>query len=84
MLPFFLGTRRAGIAHGLKLSLTNPLDINSSTCLLYLYGLLRIHPIGWFIRQDSSGIEAYMMLNRPLWGQSQGNATRKNMRKELE
>ena len=32
-LPSFLGTKRAGTAQGLRLSLTNPLEINSSTCL---------------------------------------------------
>jgi len=33
MLQAFFGTKRVGIVHGLELSLTNPLDTNSSTCL---------------------------------------------------
>jgi len=33
ILPSFFGAKRAGTAQGLRLSRTNPLEINSSTCL---------------------------------------------------
>jgi len=76
MLPSFLGTRRAGTSHELKLSLTKPLDINSSTDLLDLHGLLRIHPIRWFVRKNGSGNEVYLVLDGPYWGQPGGVSSR--------
>ena len=51
---------------------------------LYLHDLFRIHPIGWFVRQNGSRNEVYVVLDGSLRRQPGRYFFRKNMGIELE
>jgi len=53
--PSFLGKIRAGMAHGLRLSSTKLSEIISSTCLLDLQCIFRVHSIDELVWNDDPG-----------------------------
>ena len=81
MLPFFLGTKRVGTTNGLKLSLNNPLDTNSST---YLW--TSIVSLGFIIYAGLFGRIASIMRSIWCWidvlgGNPRGMSSRKTWAK---
>ena len=74
MLLSFLGPKTVETAHGLRLSLTDPLDIKYQLINLHLnlHGLLRIHPIGGFGWRNGFRDVVNVMLYGSFRGNSKG------------
>jgi len=65
----FLRTRREGTTHGLRLSLTRPLAINSSTCL-WIFMVFWVRSKGQFVWEYDIGNETIVMLDSFLGSRS--------------
>lgn len=63
LLTSFLGTSRAGIEHGLMISLIRSLASNSSTCPLNFYSILSIDLVWSFVWQSNTENQVNATLN---------------------